>query len=63
MFHPFSISEIEGVQLPKRFTFPFCYKPHPLCCIAATKVQDYIKGHKDLEDWNHQGKMFGVLIV
>ena len=63
MFHPFSSSEIEGVQLPKRFTFPFCYKPHPLCCFAATKVQGYLEDHKGLEDWTNQGKMFGVLIV
>ena len=63
MFHPFSSSEIEGVQLPKRFTFPFCYKPHPLCCLASNKLQNYLKQHKELEDWTTQGKMFGVLIV
>lgn len=63
MVHFFSVSEIEHVQLPKRFTYPFCYKPHPLCCLAANKLQNYLMQHKELEDWDNHGKMFGVLIV
>lgn len=63
MVHFFSVREIEHVQLPKRFTYPFCYKPHPLCCLAANKLQNYLMQHKELEDWDNHGKMFGVLIV
>ncbi len=48
---------------PERFTYPFCYEPHPLCQQAAREVQTYIASHPEiLEDADH-GKMFGVLVV
>ena len=48
---------------PERFTYPFCYEPHPVCQQAAREVQTYIASHPEiLEDADH-GKMFGVLVV
>ena len=58
-------------NLPQRFTFPFDYKPHPLCVTASEELQKYLKS----KDWVHNfglvedkegqiiGKMFGVLVV
>lgn len=48
---------------PARFTWPFCYEPHPLCLEAAAEVQRYIAS---VDGWSEElgrGKMFGVLIV
>ena len=43
---------------PERFTYPFCYEPHPLCILAAEEVK------REIERINpSEGKMFGVLIV
>ena len=64
-----SISEYE---LPKRFTFPFYYEPHPLSVLAANELQEYLRIQTDF-DHNFGidesktslviGKMFGVLVV
>ena len=43
---------------PKRFTYPFCYEPHPLCILAAEEVKHEIERIAPGE-----GKMFGVLVV
>ncbi|MCA5004646.1 RluA family pseudouridine synthase [Sphingobacterium bovistauri] len=63
---------ISAIAKPEKFTFPFCYEPHPLSVIAAQEVQDYLATQTDFE---HNfgltegqegliiGKMFGVLIV
>ncbi len=48
---------------PQRFTYPFCYEPHPLCEMAAREVQQYIASHHDIREDADQGKMFGVLVV
>lgn len=48
---------------PRRFTYPFCYRPHPLCLLAATQVQAYIASVAEWADEVAQGKMFGVLVV
>ena len=43
---------------PERFTYPFCYEPHPLCILAAEEVK------REIECINpSEGKMFGVLVV
>ncbi|WP_299080950.1 RluA family pseudouridine synthase [uncultured Paraglaciecola sp.] len=58
-------------SLPKRFTFPFYYQPHPLCVLAAEQLQQQLKS---TTNWQHNfgltddpknviGKMFGVLLV
>ncbi len=63
---------VTEIKLPSKFTFPFYYEPHPLCQIAATEVQDYLKTQTDFEhnfglDASKKGlvigKMFGVLVV
>jgi tRNA pseudouridine32 synthase / 23S rRNA pseudouridine746 synthase len=60
----------EGDALPKHFTFPFSYEPHPLSRLAAKQLQTHIE---EQTDWKHDfgltgneaglGKMFGVLVV
>lgn len=64
--------DIEGISLPKKFTFPFYYEPHPLSILAAKEVQFYLEEQTDFEhnfgrdptNLQHAiGKMFGVLIV
>ena len=46
------------LPLPERFTYPFCYEPHPLCIQAAEEVKQVIARIHPSE-----GKMFGVLVV
>lgn len=68
----FTDDELLGTPLPKRFTFPFYYEPHPLAQIAATALQHYLENQTA---FNHNfgldndaegmaiGKMFGILVV
>ncbi|WP_420911141.1 pseudouridine synthase [Vibrio aestuarianus] len=69
-------TSIEEYSLPERFTFPFCYEPHPLCRLAAQQLQEYLltqaywqhdfSSKKVSAQINHLsigGKMFGVLVV
>lgn len=51
------------IQRPERFTYPFCYEPHPLCLLAAKEVQRYIASHEEIRQDADGGKMFGVLVV
>jgi tRNA pseudouridine32 synthase/23S rRNA pseudouridine746 synthase len=53
-------ASIEAIDLPKKFTFPFFYKPHPLAKLAAEQLQDYLSLELNTEQ---TGKMFGVLVV
>ena len=46
------------IPKPERFTYPFCYEPHPLCVLAAEEVKREIARINPKE-----GKMFGVLVV
>jgi tRNA pseudouridine32 synthase/23S rRNA pseudouridine746 synthase len=69
-FTPFPKS-VDVSNLPERFTFPFDYKPHPLCIAASEELQQYLENTQ----WEHNfglvegkegqiiGKMFGVLVV
>lgn len=61
-----------GIDRPEKFTFPFCYDPHPLSIAAAQELQEYLRVQNDfdhnfgLEDGQSGsiiGKMFGVLVV
>lgn len=55
---------IKSYTLPERFTYPFCYEPHPLCILAATQLQNQLDENKHLNnEFQQHGKMFGVLIV
>ena len=51
------------IAKPERFTYPFCYEPHPLCQLAAKEVQQYIAEHDTIKEDADRGKMFGVLVV
>ncbi len=64
-------SSLEGIALPKAFTFPFYYDPHPIAIKAAEELQDYLTAQTDFEhnfglDISQKGlvigKMFGVLV-
>ena len=62
MLHRFTTS-ISDIPLPERFTYPFCYTPHPLFVMAAEEVQNYLSKQSVWQEELSQGKMFGVLIV
>lgn len=62
MLHRFQ-AETAGIPLPARFTYPFCYTPHPLCLMAAEEVQRHLAEHSEWHDELQSGKMFGVLVV
>ena len=53
-FHPLHTD----VTPPERFTYPFCYEPHPLCRLAAEEVRREV-GRMGVSE----GKMLGVLVV
>lgn len=64
-------TDIENIECPKTFTFPFYYAPHELSIIASRELQSYLESNP----FNHNfgldpkqegtiiGKMFGVLVV
>lgn len=59
MIHPINLN----AEPPQRFTYPFCYTPHPLAVWAAEDLQRRIARH---QEWHREllgGKMFGVLVV
>ena len=58
-FHPLT----SDIPRPLRFTYPFCYEPHPLCRLAARQVQGYVGSHAEIRQDADGGKMFGVLIA
>ncbi|MEZ4853983.1 pseudouridine synthase [Flavobacterium sp.] len=64
-------TDISGISLPEKFTFPFYYEPHLLSEIAAKELQNYLETQTDFEhNFGLQenqiglviGKMFGVLV-
>lgn len=70
LFHPISSNSV--LDLPKQFTYPFYYQPHPLCIKAAEEVKTYLSTQTNFEhnfglNQNKKGlkigKMFGVMIV
>lgn len=48
---------------PERFTYPFCYTPHPLCLAAAQQLRTYLEGQDRWAEELSAGKMMGVLVV
>ncbi len=69
-FQPFK-TNISGISLPEKFTFPFYYEPHELSVIASNELQAYLETQTDFEHnfgliENQEGliigKMFGVLV-
>lgn len=68
----FTATQLKGITVPEKFTFPFHYEPHPLTRIAATELQAYIEtqtafehnfGLRKGQEGLVIGKMFGVLVV
>jgi len=65
-------SDVSKEALPRKFTFPFYYDPHPLAITAAKELQEHLQTQTA---WQHNfglsttqteegfGKMFGVLVV
>ena len=62
-FHKFTDDELEGIDLPSLFTYPFNYVPHKLCKIASQHLTDYLNSRSDWDKELQAGKMMGVLIV
>jgi tRNA pseudouridine32 synthase/23S rRNA pseudouridine746 synthase len=63
-------SPVYDYHLPEKFTFPFCYAPHPIAVAAAEELQDYIQCSLNNQhnfgtdsEIGGVGKMFGVLVV
>lgn len=54
---------VANTPSPQQFTYPFCYRPHPLCVAAANEVQAYLSAQQQWQQEISLGKMFGVLIV
>lgn len=50
-------------MFPERFTYPFCYTPHPLVKEAAEELCRRIKSDESLDYLFSEGKMMGVLMV
>jgi len=50
-------------NLPEKFTYPFCYTPHPLIVKAAESLCRRIASDPDLAPLFAPGKMLGVLMV
>lgn len=61
-FHPF-IPDADASELPRLFTCPFHYEPHPLSVRAAEEVRHYLTLRTDWKAELDKGKMFGVLVV
>lgn len=70
-FFQFFKTNISGISLPEKFTFPFYYEPHELSIIASIELQAYLETQSDFEhnfglQENQEGlvigKMFGVLV-
>ena len=62
-FTPFK-HNIGRFTLPERFTFPFCYEPHPLSLLASKELQQQLTDSAYYQQvFAQTGKMFGVLIV
>lgn len=52
-----------NTQPPSQFTYPFQYKPHPLCIRAAEELKTYLRSRTDWSEEISRGKMFGILVV
>lgn len=70
IFQPFK-SDISGISLPEKFTFPFYYEPHELSILASHELQSYLEtqtnfehnfGLRENQEGLVIGKMFGVLV-
>ncbi|SES90126.1 RluA family pseudouridine synthase [Prevotella sp. kh1p2] len=58
LLHPLTTD----ITPPARFNNPFYYEPHPLCMLAARKLQGEL-AHAPFREEIDSGKMFGILVV
>ncbi|MCR5312795.1 MAG: RluA family pseudouridine synthase [Bacteroidaceae bacterium] len=58
--HPLP-EETSSIESPDKFTYPFCYTPHPLCVAAVNDFKSSLK--QTFPSLETSGKMFGVLVV
>ena len=49
--------------MSSRFTYPFCYRPHPRIVEAAHRLISRIDSDPDLHERFREGKMLGVMMV
>lgn len=61
-FHRFE-QDVSAVGLPRQFTCPFLYEPHPLALLAVEQVQQYVASRDDWAEELAAGKMLGVLVA
>ena len=61
-FHLLDV-DLAAVEIPRQFTCPFCYEPHPLALMAVGLVQQYVASRADWADEMAAGKMLGVLVA
>lgn len=62
MIHQFA-TPIGHIPMPRQFTYPFYYTPHPLCVMAAGEVKAYLATETRWAEALAKGIMFGVLVV
>ncbi|WP_194850643.1 RluA family pseudouridine synthase [Nonlabens antarcticus] len=65
MIHSFK-TDVDSIEKPSQFNFPFYYQPHELARIAAQELQEYLALQTEwfsIEGLQEAGKMFGVLVV
>lgn len=55
--------DVAAMELPQRFTCPFCYEPHPLALMAVEQVKRYVASRVDWADEMAAGKMLGILVA
>ena len=61
-FHRFE-QEVDGVEMPRQFTWPFHYVPARLSVLAAEQVMRDVATRGDWAAELQAGKMLGVLVV
>ena len=52
-----------AIELPRQFTCPFLYEPHPLALKAVEQVKKYVASRDDWAQELAAGKMLGVLVA
>lgn len=62
-FHLFEQDNVASLALPRQFTCPFCYEPHPLALMAVEQVRQYVATRDDWAEELALGKMLGVLVA
>ncbi|MFI3287626.1 MAG: pseudouridine synthase [Rikenellaceae bacterium] len=54
---------IEGIEIPSEFTYPYNYTPHELSELAWNELCEHLEGKEEWSKEIQRGRMFGVLVV